>query len=343
MRQIGETRPDGPSVARLKDLSVALSLTQTQAISELANHLYEFLPGSSAWSGTYTFAHAASECEVGAFWQGGSKLPALTNLLEKTLEKSPRSFCPLIQRIVRNGIKYRTKKCNPLTRSDIATLNALVQKVGFKIPELWDPAFLHSLPQPQAEPARQPVADATNEPAREDNRRQFEANIAELRTKFLELQAASDRNAAGLSLERVLNDLFALYDLEPNEPFRVVGEQIDGSFLLDSEVYLLEAKWTASPVGESELLVFRGKIEGKSSFTRGLFISINGFSQPATQAIKAGKQPTFVMMDGADLYRVLEGHLQLDVLLRRKIRRLAERGEPFVPISELFAGGGAAR
>jgi hypothetical protein len=41
------------------------------------------------------------------------------------------------------------------------------------------------------------------------------------------------------------------------------------------------------------------------------------------------------MMDGADLYRVLEGHAQLDNLLRRKVRYLAERGEPYVPVSEL--------
>jgi len=53
-------------------------------------------------------------------------------------------------------------------------------------------------------------------------------------------------------------------------------------------------------------------------------------------AITKGKQPTFVMMDGADLYRVLEGHAELDELLRRKIRYLAERGEPYVPVSELY-------
>jgi len=162
-----------------------------------------------------------------------------------------------------------------------------------------------------------------------------------MRATFLFFSGQSDRNAAGISLERLLNGLFALHDLEPNHAFRVTGEQIDGSFLLDSEVYLLEAKWIKELVMESDLLVFRGKIEGKSSFTRGLFISINGFSPGAVQAITSGKQPTFVMMDGADLYRVLEGHVELDELLRRKVRQLAERGKPFVPTSELFAGRSA--
>ncbi|MEW8119767.1 MAG: hypothetical protein AB2792_21610 [Candidatus Thiodiazotropha sp.] len=127
-----------------------------------------------------------------------------------------------------------------------------------------------------------------------------------------------------------------MFDLQPSSAFRVAGEQIDGAFLLDSEVYLLEAKWTHDQTPEAELLAFRGKVGGKSSITQGLFISVNGFSLQAVPAITRGKQPVFVMMDGTDLYRVLKGREQLDELLRCKVRRLAERGEPYVPVSELY-------
>lgn len=41
---------------------MTLSLAQTQAIAELAQHLYDYLPGSTAWKGTYAFADAAAEC-----------------------------------------------------------------------------------------------------------------------------------------------------------------------------------------------------------------------------------------------------------------------------------------
>lgn len=64
---------------------------------------------------------------MGALWPGGSKLPALTNLLEQTLTTSPRAFCPLVERIVANGIKYRSKKERPLTRSEVEALNELVK------------------------------------------------------------------------------------------------------------------------------------------------------------------------------------------------------------------------
>jgi Restriction endonuclease len=180
---------------------------------------------------------------------------------------------------------------------------------------------------------------ASDEAARDVERRRFDARLAELRATFLAIQSESDRNAAGLSMGRVLSELFAMQDLEPNEPFRAVEERIDGAFLFDSEVYLLEAKWTANVVGESELLSFQEKIQRKSSFACALLISINGFSQPAMQAATTARQPTLVMMDGADLYRVLEGHIRLDLLLRRKVRRLAERGEPFVPVSDLLRSG----
>jgi hypothetical protein len=69
--------------------------------------------------------------------------------------------------------------------------------------------------------------------------------------------------------------VFALFDLAPRQPFRVIGEQIDGSFELDRQSYLLEPKWEKKALPEADLLVFRGKIEGKSAFTLGLFVALN--------------------------------------------------------------------
>jgi hypothetical protein len=46
------------------------------------------------------------------------------------------------------------------------------------------------------------------------------------------------------------------------------------------------------------LLVFRGKIEGKSTFTRGVFIALNDISIPARDAITRGKAPSFFLFRG---------------------------------------------
>jgi len=155
-----------------------------------------------------------------------------------------------------------------------------------------------------------------------------------IKLEFLSLYGQSDRQAAGLSLEKVLNRLFALHALAPREPFRVRGEQIDGSFELDHEVYLFEAKWHKDARPAADLYVFREKIEGKSKFTRGAFLSINGVTADAIAAITQGKQPNFFIMDGYDLLMALGDNFSLAEFLRRRQRLLAEEGRVLVPFNE---------
>jgi hypothetical protein len=105
--------------------------------------------------------------------------------------------------------------------------------------------------------------------------------LARLKEEFFRLAADTDRNRAGLALEKLLNRMFEIFELKPRQPFRVVGEQIDGSFELDAQVYLLESKWEKNARPEADLLGFRGKIEGKSTFTRGVFIALKRASSTA--------------------------------------------------------------
>jgi hypothetical protein len=127
------------------------------------------------------------------------------------------------------------------------------------------------------------------------------SGLAELKEVLSRLHGSADRAAAGLGLEEILNRLFALFDLARRQTFRVIGEQIDGSFELDRQTYLLEAKWEKKALPEADLLVFRGKIEGKSALTRGLFVALNDISREAKEAILRGKQPTVLVMNGYDL------------------------------------------
>lgn len=157
----------------------------------------------------------------------------------------------------------------------------------------------------------------------------------QLKEEFLQLAVQSDRNAAGLALEKLLNRLFEIFGLKPRQPFRIVGEQIDGSFLMDSQIYLLESKWEKEPLPEADLLVFKGKIEGKSTFTRGVFIALNDISNPARDAITRGKAPSFFVMNGHDLLMILSEEVSLTDFLRMRVRLLAEEGCVSVPFSAL--------
>ena len=159
--------------------------------------------------------------------------------------------------------------------------------------------------------------------------------LQQLKEDFFSLAADHDRNGAGLALETLLNRLFGVYGLQPRQPFRVVGEQIDGSFQLDGDIYLIESKWEKPPLPEADLLVFRGKIEGKSTFTRGVLIALNDVSEQARDAITRGKAPSFFVMNGHDLMMILSEAISLPDFLRKRVRLLAEEGRMCVHFSQL--------
>lgn len=302
------------------------TLHDAKAASDLARLFRDFLPGSGhgSWSGHVTFRTVAVQVGVGEFWTGGSKESALARLLEQTLKQRRSRFEHLVLAIVSEGIKYRRSKQNEVREAEIRVVNRVIKDLGFKFPDLWDPSFLASLERDPTPPA---VPSTTSVPYEPTPLGAIQSELPALRAEFYRLAGASDRNAAGIALEKLLYRLFQLFDLNPREDFRITGEQIDGAFILDHETYLLEAKWEAKPVSEAALLTFRGKIEGKSGFTRGLFLSINGFTAESLAAITRGKQPTFILAHGADLSAVFEQAIRFDELLRQKVRNLAETGE----------------
>jgi len=181
-------------------------------------------------------------------------------------------------------------------------------------------------------PTPAPLANVQKEQSAQQRRSQL---LAEMKEEFLQLASESDRNKVGFALEKLLNRLFEAFELQPRQPFRVIGEQIDGSFALDGHIYLMESKWEKAPLPEAPLLIFRGKIEGKSTFTRGVFIALNDISPQAREAITRGKAPSFFVMNGHDLMMVLSEAMSLRDFLRRRVRLLAEEGRVCVPFSDV--------
>jgi hypothetical protein len=194
-----------------------LTLVQEQTISELGKHLYDFLPGQAHpyADQSISFQGAARAAHLEQFWQGGSKQPAIVALLRTTLENRADAFCNLINEIVRKSILYRQNKNNPLTREDIQTLNELLLRAEFKIPELRNPKFLDGLPSVNKNAAVATLSDAKRNA---------------LLTQLQKLSTL-DPQARGYAFEEFLKELFSLSNLAPRSAFRLVGEQIDGSFL----------------------------------------------------------------------------------------------------------------
>jgi len=138
----------------------------------------------------------------------------------------------------------------------------------------------------------------------------------------------------GYEFEGFLKELFDSSKLQARSPFSLVGEQIDGSFQLGNETYLIEAKWVRDPIGAAELHTFQGKLDQKAAWARGVFISYGGFTHEGLHAFGRGRK--VICMSGEDIYKALGRRIPIAEVIDRKVRAAAETGAAFVPLDELF-------
>lgn len=158
--------------------------------------------------------------------------------------------------------------------------------------------------------------------------------LREINTQFMKIATGSNPQARGFDLERLMYDLFELFDLDPKASFKNTGEQIDGAFSLEGTDYLFEAKWQKDLVGVQDLDAFSSKVQRKLDNTLGVFLSMNGFSPDGIAAHSTGR-PSVILMDGADLMAVLEERIDFVTLLLRKKRHAAQTGNIFLHIHEI--------
>ncbi|MCW3106377.1 MAG: Restriction endonuclease [Segetibacter sp.] len=159
----------------------------------------------------------------------------------------------------------------------------------------------------------------------------FAEKLRQLYNDFLIIATNTNAQARGYQLEKLLNALFHLFDLEAKGPYKIIGEQIDGSFSFDSQDYLLEAKWQKDPVDAGELYKFGTKIDGKFKSTVGLFISLDGFSNDCTRT-SSSIIKSMILMDGQDLMMVLDGRIRLNDLIMIKRRHASDTGEIYYKV-----------
>lgn len=140
----------------------------------------------------------------------------------------------------------------------------------------------------------------------------------------------------GFEFERFLNDFFDRNGLNPRKSFKIKGEQIDGSFEFLNEIYLLEAKWTKERIQKPDLVVFNEKVNSKSSFTRGLYISYSGYTDEAIQTFGMGREVSIVLMTVEELTILIQRKICFTEFFKKKVRILAEEGVFYRHISELI-------
>ncbi len=162
--------------------------------------------------------------------------------------------------------------------------------------------------------------------------------LESIKNKYMSLIGSSDAQGRGFELERIMYELFELFDLDPKASFKNLGEQLDGAFTLDGTEYLFEAKWHKELVNKSALAAFTDKVRTKLENTLGIFLSINGFSQDGVAAHQAGGA-SIILMDGGDLMAVFEERIDFVSLLLRKKRHAAQTGNIYFSYYQIVSNG----
>src|SRR5438067_190563 len=122
----------------------ALSMIEHQAVVELSDLLYDFLPATFS---AVTWPHVAARHGARDCWpDGASKRQSIPIFLRNLLEHRRGQFCDVMMGVVQEGINYKSRKGSPVTRQAIDKINQLLLKVEFKIPQLYDTRFLDGLP-----------------------------------------------------------------------------------------------------------------------------------------------------------------------------------------------------
>lgn len=186
---------------------------------------------------------------------------------------------------------------------------------------------LRNLVEPYRQAVRLREELAKEQAAQEEQhqeRRSFEQGHQELRDEFDRLATMTDRQQAGIELEKLIVNLANLYDLDARTAYSLKGEQIDGAFTFNKDGYIIEAKWWAEQIGRAQGDVFAAKVRRKGRNTLGLFVSMQGFTRGFRECFAVASP--FITMDAIELLAILEQRLRFDDVLRDKKRHLDESG-----------------
>lgn len=156
---------------------------------------------------------------------------------------------------------------------------------------------------------------------------------------YQDLKKSKNFQQRGYLLQDLLNKMFKLYGIPATPSFtRNAGaEQIDGGFNLEGRHWLVECRWRKKPADDKEVSGFYTKVTRSGGQPTGLFLSINGWSTNVPQLLKENPLKCIVLMDGNDLYSVLNSTISLQEFIKAKVQHFNFKGEPFYGAEQYLA------
>lgn len=297
--------------------------------------------------------NALSEALTNIYWYKGELRSFLTQTISDTTILTQLNWEDYKRNIVSTLINFLAKHQDTYKNDLLRIMSEVCKMNDFShLERLDDGKAKAKIAKQTVEALRNQMAghkDLVDELKKQEERRKeafektlkvkdVQQKLEEIKVDFFQLVSSSDPQARGFKLEKIIKELFALFDLDPKASFKIQGEQIDGGFTFENSDFLFEGKWQKELCSIQDLDAFSGKLTRKLDNTLGLFCSINGFSEDAVKAHSTGRR-LMILMDGSDLMAVLEGRIDLLQLLLRKRRHASQTGNIYLKIHEIITGG----
>ncbi len=165
--------------------------------------------------------------------------------------------------------------------------------------------------------------------ASEATKETYHSQLLGLREEFLSAVALTGQER-GYAFEKLFVKLMHASGIPVEEPFRIVGEQIDGAIKYDGHFYLVELKWVKRKCNQPDIASLYLKAEGKLE-ARGLFIAMEGYSSEVLESLPKGKNMKVLLLDGVHLSNVIYGTYTFQELMEHSISHASLRGEIYCP------------
>lgn len=233
------------------------------------------------------------------------------NLLRRFIADYPDAF---IGKMIVLAIKYMRSK-NLVTQSNEAKVNELL---------LFGQSKLGKSAKPK-----------TSEPPIATSPQRNQIDYQTLANDLFKLDVIKEAQRRGHEFEKYLNRLFGVFGLDPHASYRTDTDQIDGSFILNGNTVLLEAKYRVVSLSKNDLILFENKVSRKSSFARGLFVSLSDFDENVVNYFK-DRSSRIIAVSVPEIYMMCSEEKDLREVLTRKFRYLDEYGVIYKHISQLF-------
>jgi Restriction endonuclease len=159
-------------------------------------------------------------------------------------------------------------------------------------------------------------------------------SLEKLSSRLTEITPQLGTQAGGYAFERWFYDLAVFFELEARPGYTASGRQIDGALTVDGTTFLVETKFTATPVGSPDIDIFMAKIESKADNTMGLLVSISGFNHGAKTSASKQRTPMLLLDHGHIFNLILSGMMTLPQVVSRIKRHASQTGSSFLGASD---------